>query len=163
MSLYNLLHGENPHADLLKGILNLDGEDGKWNTGRYRDIYLNEDGTKIVLYTRNGGGNRECWQEWNDGEPCDCTGCTMTSHIPKHPNYVCDYDDDFDCTYAYVEYSIPDDFKVHLKGLSTGKSPKSVHERFTETIEEMKKMDPEDLKKDPRFKPMADVLEKIVK
>lgn len=101
MSLYNSLFGENNLAPVLKSVLKLDTEN--YPTGRYRDIYL--DGDKITLYTRNGGGNREDYQFVFDA-------------LSKHPNYIRNYDDDFDCTYAYVEFSIPDQFKEKLLAAS---------------------------------------------
>jgi hypothetical protein len=55
MSMYNALHGINPMADQLLACLGLTRAD----VGRFRDAYVSE-GT-IAVYTRNGGGNRECW------------------------------------------------------------------------------------------------------
>ena len=59
MSMYNLMHGMNPLAGILLKMLEIDQEGSKYSSGRFRDIYLNEDGKKIILFTRNGGGNRE--------------------------------------------------------------------------------------------------------
>lgn len=146
MSLYNLLHGTNKSAALLLKVLELDQSGGKWNTGRFRDIYLNEDGTKIILLTRNGGGNREDY---------------FPNNIVKHPNYITDYDDDFDCTYAYIEFSVPEKFKELIGKLSTGKKPQTLKEKTDNIIAEMKKMTPEQMKQDERFKPIKEVLEKI--
>ncbi|GAH11948.1 unnamed protein product [marine sediment metagenome] len=106
MSLYNLLHGTNKLAPLLLKVLKLDTSD----VGRFRDIYLNKDGTKIILLTRNGGGNREDYQD-------------VFESMERHPNYLTDYDDDFDCTYAYIEFSVPERFKESIAKLSTGKKP----------------------------------------
>jgi hypothetical protein len=55
MSFYNMLHGINPMADQLLACLGLTRGD----VGRFRDAYVSEG--KIAIYTRNGGGNRECW------------------------------------------------------------------------------------------------------
>lgn len=90
MSLYNMLFGQNPAADLLLAMLNLNQGD----VGRYRDCYPSEDGTKILVYTRNGGGNREQYQGVLDA-------------LKDHPNWLNDQDDDFDCTYATIEFSVP--------------------------------------------------------
>ena len=86
--MYNMLFGENELADDLLKMLNLTKED----CGRYRDCYLDEKGEKIIVYTRNGGGNREYYEEVFD-------------KLSSHTNYLCDYDDDFDCTYASIEFS----------------------------------------------------------
>lgn len=91
--MYNMLFGENELADDLLKMLNLTKED----CGRYRDCYLDEKGEKIIVYTRNGGGNREYYEEIFD-------------KLSSHTNYLCDYDDEFDCTYASIEFSVPDKF-----------------------------------------------------
>lgn len=91
--MYNMLFGENELADDLLKMLNLTKED----CGRYRDCYLDEKGEKIIVYTRNGGGNREYYEEVFD-------------KLSSHTNYLCDYDDNFDCTYASIEFSVPDKF-----------------------------------------------------
>ena len=83
MSLYNMLHGQNSLSPFLLGILEIDQEGGKYQSGRFRDIYLNEDGTKVTLFTRNGGGNREEYQD-------------LIDVLATHPNYITDFDDDFD-------------------------------------------------------------------
>jgi len=120
-----------------------------YQSGRFRDIYLNEDGTKIILYTRNGGGNRnEYWY--------------IFEILKTHPNYIRDYDDSFDCTYAYIEFSVPEEAKKLCKALATGEKPKTISEKFEETIKEMGKMSIEDIRKDKRFKSTIEILEKIV-
>lgn len=130
MSLYNILHGECKNAARLQEILKLQN----YNVGRYRDIGINEDGTEILMLTRNGGGNREHddYDEKKEGPNCYCTGCIITYHIPKHPNYLRDYDDDFDCTYAYVAYSVPDEYKEEIKAMvkKDGKM-ETIGEKFT--------------------------------
>lgn len=55
MSMYNAIFGTNPFADLLLSAVGLD----RSAVGRFRDCYI-EDGM-IAVYTRNGGGNRDCW------------------------------------------------------------------------------------------------------
>lgn len=109
MSLYNTLFGKNSLSNILLQSLGLTEED----CGRFRDAYL-DDG-KIVIYTRNGGGNRGHWyyayEQYEAGDNCPCPGCIITYSLPNHPNYIQDYDDDFDNTYAYVEFSIPDKYK----------------------------------------------------
>ena len=99
MSLYNALFGENSNSDLLLFTLGLSRED----CGRYRDCYL--DGDKIVIYTRNGGGNREVYEY-------------IFEELSEHPNYISDEDDDFDCTYARIYFSFPERFKAELTELA---------------------------------------------
>jgi hypothetical protein len=186
MSLYNMLHGMNPVAPILKAVLGLDQErddtpkwpkndkgddwypydDGSipagekyieeriakadWPTGRFRDIYLNEDATLITLYTRNGGGNRDEYF-W------------VFDILRKHPQYVRNWDDDFDCTYAYIEFKVPPEAQELCKKLMTGDKPKTIHEKFQETMAAMQKMTPAEIRKDKRFAPIVDALGKIAK
>lgn len=168
MSLYNMLFGQSANADALLAVLGLT----RGSVGRYRDCYLTEDG-RIAVYTRNGGGNRECchaydpeygdpecknepyqktvkerlflakadwpngkapgnwftsrdgvWgceyngpndvvETWHrclapDSEECGCYGCVITYRLPKHPLYLSDEDDDYDCTYATIYFRIPE-------------------------------------------------------
>jgi hypothetical protein len=162
MSLYNLLHGTNQIAPLLLFFLGIDQDDGLWRSGRFRDIYLNEDGSRIILYTRNGGGNREHWDDvagQESGESCRCTGCTITYHLPKHPNYIADRDDDFDSTYAYVEFSVPDKYRDLIPLLVTGEKPETIHEKFEKIMEEMKAMSKEELLENKRFAPIIKIFE----
>lgn len=135
MSLYNALFGVNQLAPFLLKVLDIDQpkenapkypenwnpyddgvtEEGAayikeckekkyYTSGRFRDIYLNEDCTRIVLYTRNGGGNRESYPH-------------IFSILSSHPNFIFDHDDDFDCTYAYYEFSVPEEYKELISGL----------------------------------------------
>ena len=161
MSLYNMLFGVNPAAGFLIASLGLDGEAPKgfdeklesisdsWGepdfsseagqellkegfeskyfpTGRFRDIYFeNVEGSipKIILYTRNGGGNRPYYEY-------------VFQLLSKHPLYLGDYDDDFDCTYAYIEFKAPQeviDFFDDVKG----EKFERVSERFQRELAEM--------------------------
>lgn len=71
----------------------------KVNLGRELGTWLekDEDGEPvIVVHTRNGGGNRECWTEHDEDDPC--TGCIQTDIIPALPTYIRDQDDEGDYT-----------------------------------------------------------------
>lgn len=137
MSLYNALFGRNPLAPILKAMLDLDTEGG-YDTGRFRDIYIQKpekdgDEPKIVLYTRNGGGNREEYQGVMDA-------------LAEHPNYLTDYDDDFDCTYASVEFSVPEKFKAFVQdAISAGAAPdEKPMERFQSMLSKLQGGNTED-------------------
>ena len=117
MSLYNQLFDENPDANILIGFLGLNKEIFE----RYRNIYLNAAGDKIIVYTRCGGDNRK---EYN----------RVFEMMKKHPNYICDYDDTFDNTYAYIEFSVPDKYKDTAQHMKPDKDPLSVYEQFDEHI-----------------------------
>jgi hypothetical protein len=98
--LYNMLFGENvSQKDFLFSILNLTQDD----VGRYRDIYVVED--YIVIHTRNGGGNREDYED-------------VFEALSQHPLYAYDEDDDFDCTYADIYFRYPDGYEEILSEMS---------------------------------------------
>ena len=121
MSLYNALFGENEEAPVLLGMLGVNKE----YFNRYRDVELIENGTKIRVFTRLGGGNRPDYNEtWNK--------------IRSHQLYIKDYDDDFDCTYAYIEYNIPEQFKETASKMFKGE-PVSFSDKFNKELEEMNK------------------------
>lgn len=143
-----MLHGVNPAKNILLSILNIDTPESEYSSGRFRDIYVNEDGTKIILFTRNGGGNREEYQP-------------IIDKLAEHPNYLTDYDDDYDCTYAYIEFSVPEKAQELCKGMATGITPKSLFEKTQEVLSQMNNMTKEQFREDPRFKPLADMLDKI--
>ena len=137
MSLYNAIFGRNPMAPILKAMLNLDTEGG-YDTGRFRDIYIQKpekegDQAKIVLYTRNGGGNREEYQHVFDA-------------LAEHPNYLRDYDDDFDCTYASIEFSVPEKFKAFVQdAINAGAAPdQKPMERFQSMLTKLQSGETED-------------------
>ncbi len=96
MSLYNSLFGLNPAAHFLLSALGLTTAD----VGRFRDCYLQQEGEelRIVIYTRNGGGNREAYEG-------------VTAALQAHRCYLDDRDDDFDCTYASYFFAVPEKFK----------------------------------------------------
>ena len=57
MSMYNMLFGVNPDTDTLLSLLGKTAGD----FGRFRNVYM-EDGY-IIVHTRNGGGNREDYED----------------------------------------------------------------------------------------------------
>lgn len=118
MSMYNLIFGSNPIGPVLLAMLKLT----PGNVGRYRDAGVYEG--KIAVYTRNGGGNRECWtiSNWDEGKCSGCVGCFMEEDVQKHPNYLYDQDDEFDSTYATIYYSFPEEWKELLEQLDSGES-----------------------------------------
>lgn len=121
MSLYNMLFGENNETPILLGMLGLN----KDFFDRFRDVELIKDGTIIRVFTRLGGGNREGYEQtWNK--------------IQSHELYIKDYDDDFDCTYAYIEFDIPDKYKKTAKKMFKGE-PVSFEDKFMKEINEMDK------------------------
>lgn len=84
MSMYGMVFGQTEYGPALVRLLTLKQD---FEVGRYRDAWVEQDGDDLLIrvHTRNGGGNRE---DYDDGSMAD------------HPWYVRDADDDYDCTYA---------------------------------------------------------------
>ncbi len=115
MGMYNLMFGENPAIPIILEILGMKKED----FGRFRDAWVEDGGKKIVVLTRNGGGNREWLEDYIE-------------RLREHPLYIRDYDDDFDCTYAYFEFRVPDEHLEITKDLAERQNEeysKSLYER----------------------------------
>ena len=121
MSLYNTLFGENPESSVLLGMLGVNKE----YFNRFRAIELIEKCTKfrvfIKLERRKKHRINEIWDK-----------------IRSNRLYIKDYDDDFDCTYAYIEYNIPDEFKETAKKMFKSE-PVSFSDKFAKELEEMNK------------------------
>ena len=113
MSLYNKLFGENEDATALLGMLSLTRKDFE----RYRDVYLNKKGTKMIVLTRIGGGNRKDYKD-------------VFKNIKKHPEYIKNYDDKFDKTYAYFEFDVPEKYKYTCKSIAPKEDRLSVGDMF---------------------------------
>jgi hypothetical protein len=94
---------------------------GKKNTEypRFRDCFLSEDGKRIVIFTRVGGGNRNCGY----GE----------EKLYEDPNFVKTYDDDFDSTYGFYEFNVPDKWKDDFTKVTSGKFSE-LSDEYIETI-----------------------------
>lgn len=124
MSLYNAINGVNQATFFILPML---GEKHPDSYPRFRDCFIGElsnsdkddqfgipikvnDITKkvISLYTRIGGGNRENYQE-------------EIKELRSHPNYIKDYDDDFDSTFATFQFSIPEEFESDFDLMLNGK------------------------------------------
>ena len=119
MSLYNRLFGENENAIPLLGMLSLTRK----SFGRYRDVYLNKEGTKITVISRIGGNNVA---EYKD----------VYTNLRKHPNWITDYDDAFDSTYAYFEFTVPDKYAQTCKMIAPKEDRLSVGDMFKKETEE---------------------------
>ncbi len=119
MSLYNRLFGINADMPVLLGMLSVNME----YFDRFRDVELCNNGTVIRVFTRLGGENRKDYSEtWKK--------------IRKHELYSQDYDDEFDETYAYIEFNIPEKYKKTAKKMFK-KEPISLKEKLNKSISEM--------------------------
>ena len=109
MSLYNMLCGFSPACFWLM----LGRKQEEWP--RFRDCFLGENKDTIVIYTRVGGGNRECGY----GE----------EKLYEDPNFLKTWDDDYDSTYGYYEFKVPDKWRSDFDKVVAGEA-KSVSEEY---------------------------------
>lgn len=134
MSLYNMLFGVNPFSGVLLQMLGTTEGD----IPRYRDCFLSEDGTEIIIHTRTGGGNRESYEKggeyWEEGQIDNDT-------LRAIPGFKHDADDDFDCTYADFHYAIPDAFKEQVALLKDLGAVTNPAERWQEVLDGLRKGD----------------------
>lgn len=100
MSLYNMINGYNPACVLLMPMLGR----REHEYPRFRDCFL-VDGM-IAIYTRVGGGNRNS----GFGE----------EKLYDDPNFVKTYDDEFDSTYGYYLFKVPDKWKADFDLICNG-------------------------------------------
>ena len=101
MSLYNMINGYNPACVFIMPMLGRKQEEYP----RFRDCFV-EDGM-IAIFTRVGSPNKGC----GFGE----------EELYKDPNYVRDYDDDFDCTYATYLFNVPEKWKADFDAIMNNK------------------------------------------
>ena len=92
MSLYNMVNGFNPACVFIMPMLGRKQDEYP----RFRDCFVTKEGN-IAIYTRVGGGNRNC----GFGE----------EKLYEDENFLTTYDDDFDCTYGTYEFKVPDKWK----------------------------------------------------
>lgn len=116
--LYNMVlgdGGEDDRGNILLAIL------GNPDPGRYRDswVELADNGDPVIaIYTRNGGGNRDCYcEEENDYL---CTGCTG-DNFEDHELCFEAIDDEFDCTYRTYRFLVPEEYKKELAKIAGDK------------------------------------------
>lgn len=95
--LYNMLCGHSPVSQLVLSSLHL----GTACVGRFRDTCISADGKLLTIYARIGGGNREEHE-------------SVWTRLRAHPQYVKDYDDPLDATYASIEFSTPSPELQHM-------------------------------------------------
>ena len=93
MSMYNMMNGFNPACVFIMPMLGR--KQAEWP--RFRDCWVTEEGN-IAIYTRVGGGNRNCGY----GE----------DQLYEDPNFLNTYDDEYDNTYATYEFKVPEKWKA---------------------------------------------------
>lgn len=101
MSLYNMVRGFSPACVVIMPMLGR--KQDEWP--RFRDCFVTEEGN-IAIYTRVGGGNRNCGY----GE----------EELYSDPNFITTYDDDYDSTYATYEFKVPEKWKSDFDHIIKG-------------------------------------------
>lgn len=124
--LYNVIFGHNVLAQILLSVIEVDYQD----VPRFRDCFLSEDGSEIIIYTRTGGANRAHYVEENES-------------LRKVLGFKRDEDDTFDSTYAIFYYQIPEKYRglFATLGQEHGVNPSK---RWKETLSRMRYHDGEE-------------------
>lgn len=112
MSLYNMLMGFNPACVAIMPMLGRKQEEYP----RFRDCFITDEGN-IAIYTRVGGGNRDCGY----GE----------EELYKDENFLTTYDDEYDNTYATYEFKVPEKWKADFDKIIDGRSNEVSEEYLT--------------------------------
>ena len=129
MSMYSLVAADGHQND--RGSVLLAAIGGP-DVGRFRDAWIEkgDDGQPVIaIYTRNGGGNRECWC---DKHPEDGCLAMVIADLQAHPLYMRDADDDFDSTYATFYFRTPDHLADQFRGIAG--EPVNMSERWQQVI-----------------------------
>jgi len=112
MNLYNMLHGATSATFFVMPML---GDKHPDNYPRFRDCFIKDEeypeyDNYIHVYTRVGGGNRG----QGYGEDLLC----------QHPEYVTNFDDSFDSTYATYIFKVPEKWKADFELVVAGELDK---------------------------------------
>ena len=116
MSFYKMLMGFNPACVLIIPMLGRKQEEYP----RFRDCFVTEE-NNIAIYTRVGGGNRDCGY----GE----------EELYKDENFLTTYDDDYDPTYATYEFKVPEKWKADFDLIVGGKQ-NEVSKEYVDYVKE---------------------------
>ena len=116
MSLYNMVNGFNPACILIMPMLGRQQEDYP----RFRDCFVvNKE--EIVILTRVGGNNRN--QGYGEEE------------LYNDPHFIRTFDDDFDSTYGYYVFSVPEKWKKDFDAIMEDRLS-DVSEEYVKYLEE---------------------------
>lgn len=115
MSMYNMLMGYNPACLFFMPMLGRKQEEYP----RFRDCFISEDRKHIDIYTRVGGGNRNCGY----GE----------EELYKDENFVETFDDDYDTTYGTYRFKVPEKWQKDFDYILNGEFQK-VSQEYIDTV-----------------------------
>lgn len=117
MSFYNIVFEYNHYCILVLPMLGRKPEEYP----RFRDCFVTEEGN-IAVYTRVGGGNRNCGYE--------------EEVLYDDPDFIRTYDDAFDSTYGTYEFRVPEKWKEDFDKIMSGDA-KSVSDEYVDTVRKM--------------------------
>lgn len=122
--LYNTIFGVNKLAGPLLASIDVNFRD----VPRFRDCFLNKDGTEIIIYTRVGGGNRAEYDE-------------PIKAMRQLPGYLRDEDDGYDETYASFFFAIPEAERENCRKLAALGFGVDPAQRWADFIDDLGKTD----------------------
>ena len=133
MSMYNMVFGMNQRLlMILSGIV---GYRIDKRFPRFRDVFLADDEAQVTgdfyVYTRMGGGNRECSAE---SDPAEGSECSCTAHIAERleadPQCAGRYDDVSDSTYSTFAMRFTLEQMTEWRSIQEGNVPGDFLERM---------------------------------
>ena len=101
--LYNVLHGYNQSCVFILPMLGRKMEEYP----RFRDCFVDKETGLIAVFTRVGGGNRDCGM----GE----------EELYDDPNFVSTCDAEYDSTYGYYYFKVPEKWKSDFDLILAGR------------------------------------------
>jgi len=104
------LDSNNPADDSLEDTLFEAVSFTRWHFPRYRGVFLNADGSGVLVSTQAGGRDRTKFAEF-------------WSAVRRFPGFIGDYDDSSDSTFAWVVFAVPQEKQLVTQPLATGKEP----------------------------------------
>lgn len=154
MGMYSMVFKPNILGPVMMAAL---GYETPMDVGRYRDCIITKS-NEIVIYTRNGGANRESYTD-------------DIERMRSHACYLRDVDDSFDSTYASFYFRFPDGFKEDFEKMAeligVDWNP---DERWKKAIDAMESQEPADDQtiRDPKetiegLKPVLDNIMSLIK
>jgi hypothetical protein len=120
MSFYNMMNGVNPATFFVLPVLGKHPEEFP----RFRDCFILEPEKgryQIEVLTRTGGGNRDDYQEEH-------------KKLVALPTYVSNTDDEFDSTYAFWVFDIPEEWKEDISAVLSDDDILSVSKAYQQLL-----------------------------
>jgi hypothetical protein len=132
--LYNMVFGRNSFAEAFLHMLGT----GESKVPRFRDCWLNKEGTEIVIYTRTGGGNRDYYEsEANarknypkDFEEDEQPAGPWNEDLRQLPGFIRDVDSTFDGSYAEFYFKVPEQYAVKIKTIVANMDTRTAEEKW---------------------------------